>query len=192
MTGLVAAGNAMAGEAPFDDALLCETPVEDGYSRVQLAVETSRAPAGPIVVLGEAQTTLRDNGRFGDLRANDGIYSSWAHLGDTLGGDVSSEGDSCARAGEGSLFPKAEFGFELECEIEFVEPGGTCSGTGETCPTQSALGGETWFCVCVFDCKVTLGGSIGNKNLGAPELSLTEDVWVTFENYIGETEKNLD
>ncbi|MBN2731815.1 MAG: hypothetical protein JXR26_05210 [Balneolaceae bacterium] len=41
-----------------------------------------------------------------------------------------------------------------DCSVSFTEPGEYDENCGETCSETSLLGGDTWFCVCVTDCRI--------------------------------------
>lgn len=43
-------------------------------------------------------------------------------------------------------------GFSFECSISFTTPGEYDENCDETCNETSFLGGDTWFCVCLYDC----------------------------------------
>lgn len=41
-----------------------------------------------------------------------------------------------------------------DCSVSFTSPGEYDANCGETCSDTSLLGGDTWFCVCVTDCRI--------------------------------------
>lgn len=82
---------------------------------------------------------LVDDGTAGDRSAHDRTYSaivdvSWLPLG----------------AGDGADKTSA---LKLECDVDIVRVGQECLNWG-TCPSESLLGGPTWFCVCVEKCTI--------------------------------------
>ena len=125
-------------------------------SAAQVTVDLSSTEYAPdeVIVLGEATSVLTDDGRGADARRGDGIYSTKATDGDVFGELAVEDDETCAPLASSS---DSWFDWELECEIEFVPPGGTCSLTGETCSAESMLGGETWFCICIGDCTIVVG-----------------------------------
>jgi hypothetical protein len=44
-------------------------------------------------------------------------------------------------------------GFSIGCSVSFTTPGEFDENCGETCSDTSLLGGDTWFCVCLYDCS---------------------------------------
>jgi hypothetical protein len=44
-------------------------------------------------------------------------------------------------------------GISFDCKVSFPKPGELCKN-GQICPEKSIIGGRTWICLCVYDCRV--------------------------------------
>lgn len=44
-------------------------------------------------------------------------------------------------------------GGSIGCSISFTKPGEKDENCGETCSETALLGGETLFCICIYDCE---------------------------------------
>ena len=138
---------------------VCETPspTSDAARLTVDVSSTEHAPDG-IVLMGAQEHLLLDDGAGADQVEGDGVYSVAGIEGDAFG-DIGSEHTDTECAPLGVVWG---LDFEIICDIEFLWPGDTCEGTGEVCEPESMLGSDTIFCICIYDCEVSVGGSVGS------------------------------
>lgn len=116
-----------------------------------------------IYVLQEGKRVgLTDKGQKSDEAAGDGVYTAVVESDDpSLGsakryipGTQSQPPEKLSHNYNRELNEEPNLP-EVSCTLDVVSPGHECEGHGE-CPEESILGGDTWFCVCVSECEVTV------------------------------------
>lgn len=101
---------------------------------------------------------LTDDGKYQDKVAGDGIYTVYklinsASLDHRIGTQTLIFGEN------NSIIDSDGTGVNEEqvepCKIRLASPGEKCAGG--TCPKESILGGETWWCLCISNCDPMQG-----------------------------------